>query len=112
MFLPINYYTRFHIDWVRNNNRELRISYPQGATILGHNITVYWSNKYMPLNSFILLDKGFGQWISKPNFNNRLQVTITDSDKADQLDFLAFTTFKFDITNTNRAIILDDTSNP
>ena len=108
MFLPINYYTRFHIDWAQKYSREFRISYPQGATILGHRIKVFWSNKYMPFNSFVFIDKAFGQWVSKPSFNNRLQITISDSDQPDKLDFLAFTTLKFSIIDTTRITILEE----
>jgi hypothetical protein len=110
LFLPISYYTQFHIDWIRENPHQLTIRYPQGATILGLNLRIFWSNKYMPFDEFIIIDTSFGLWISKPSFRNRLQVTIDDSDREDQLDFLAFTTFKFDIIDENRIIKIKGTN--
>lgn len=110
LFLPIRYYTQFHIDWIQENPRQFTIRYPRGATILGHNLRIFWSNKYMPFDEFVFIDASFGLWISKPSFENRLQVTIDDSDREDQLDFLAFTTLKFNIINENRIIRLKGTN--
>jgi hypothetical protein len=60
----------------------------------------------MPIKEFIFIDRSFGEWVSKPSFNERVYVRISESDKPDQLDFLAYTTLKFSILEPRRIAIL------
>ena len=60
----------------------------------------------MPFSEVIFIDRNFGKWVSKPNFNERLSVRISESDREDQLDLLIFTTLKFEILNKDRMTIL------
>jgi len=104
LFAPIEYYVPFYAEWQRS---ALRVGFPDDVmTISRHNYHIFWSNKYMPFKEFIFIDKSFGEWISKPSFNERFYVRISESDKADQLDFLAYTTLKFLAVDSRKVVIL------
>jgi len=104
MFAPIEFFAKLHTDW--RENPELQITTFEDIVIAGNVYKVFWSNKYIPFNEFIFVDRNFGEWISKPNFNERLSITISESDRTDQLDLLIFTTLKFSILDINKIIIL------
>lgn len=104
MLAPIEYFTKLHTDW--RESSHLRIVTFHDIAISEHPYKIFWSNKYVPFEEFIFLDKSFGEWISKPSFNERLSVTISESDREDQLDLLIFTTLKFRILDTNKITIL------
>lgn len=103
MFAPIEYYTKFYIDWTESP--DLQIS-DNNIVVSGQTYNVFWSNKYMPFDEFIFVDRSFGEWVSKPSFNQRLSVKISESDRKDQLDLLIFTTLKFTILDPNKITIL------
>lgn len=105
LFAPIEYYVQFYADWL---GRNLQIGKDQNTVIImGHRMHVFWSNKYIPFKQFIFIDKSFGEWVSKPSFDNRLYVKISPSDKSDQLDFLAYTIAKLSIINPRKIAILE-----
>ena len=108
MFAPIEFFTKLHIDW--REAPDLQINTFDDITILEnareHTYKIFWSNKFMPFDEFIFIDRSFGEWVSKPSFNERLSVIISESDRADQLDLLIYTTLKFRILDTNRIAIL------
>jgi len=60
----------------------------------------------MPFEEFIFIDKSFGEWVSKPSFNDRLYVRISPSDKLDQLDFFIYTILTFSIAEPRKIAIL------
>lgn len=105
LFITIDFYTKLYIDWLRVNP-ELQVVPFGNISISGHEYKIFWSNKYMPFSEVIFIDRNFGKWISKPNFNERLSVRISESDREDQLDLLIFTTLKFEILNKDRMTIL------
>lgn len=105
LFAPIEYYVPFYTDWL---GRNLQIGNdPSTVIILGRQCHVFWSNKYMPFKEFIFIDKSFGEWISKPSFNDRFYVRISPSDKPDQLDFLAYTIAKLSIIEPRKIAVLE-----
>jgi hypothetical protein len=66
---------------------------------------ILWSNKYTPLDDFILTDTWFAEWTSKLTFKDRLEVSILTSDKEDQLVLLYLTKRKFEIADPEKIII-------
>jgi len=108
LFMPIDYYTDLYTDW--RVNPGLRINPFDNITILGQRYKIFWSNKYMPFNEVLFIDKNFGEWVAKPNFRERLSAKISESDKVDQLDLLIFTTLKLRLLQTNRIKILQISS--
>lgn len=104
MFAPVEFFTKLLSDW--RESSDLQINTFEDIAIAGNPYKIFWSNKYIPFNEFIFIDRDFGEWVSKPNFNERLSVSISESDRTDQLDLLIFTTLRFRILHTNRIIIL------
>lgn len=104
LFAPIEYFVPIHVDWPRAG-LQVRFG-PDAITIARRDYRVFWSNKYMPFKEFIFIDKSFGEWISKPSFNDRFYVKISPSDRPDQLDFFAYTTMKFSIKDPRKVAVL------
>lgn len=104
LLAPINHFTKLHADWITDS--DLRVESMDRIFISGHNYKISWSNKYIPFKEFIFIDKSFGEWVSKPSFNDRLYVKISESDKMDQYDLLIYTTVKFNILDPNKIAIL------
>jgi hypothetical protein len=101
---PIEYFMPIYVDWQRS---ALRVGFaPDIITISRRNYNIFWSNKYIPIKEFIFIDKSFGEWISKPSFNERFYVRISPSDQLDKLDFLAYTTLKFSVVEPRKIAIL------
>jgi hypothetical protein len=106
MFFPVDLYSQIHIEWPKNSP-DVVLNFSSGEiTICETKPRIFWSNRYTPFDDFILLNKGFGKWISKPTFKDRLEVSIMQSDKEDQLDLLYFTKFKFEIVDPKRIMVL------
>lgn len=106
IFMPIAFFTKLHIDWCRNGG-HLKVYSFDKISIDKRSFRIFWSNKYIPFDEFVFIDKNFGEWVSKPNFKERLFVDISESDKPDQLDLLIYTTFKFRILDPSRITILE-----
>jgi hypothetical protein len=105
IFAPVEYYVQFYADWLGSN---LQIGKdPHTIKMSGRSYSIFWTNKYAPFKEFIFIDKSFGEWISKPSFNERFYVKISPSDKPDQLDFLAYTTAKLSIKEPRKIAILE-----
>jgi len=104
LFAPIEYYIKFHLEWYKDPSS--RIESPDSVIISGHRYKICWSNKYMPFNEFIFVDRRFGEWVYKPSFSERLYVKISESDKIDQLDLLVYTTVKLGILDPSKIAII------
>lgn len=107
MLAPIGFFTRLHTDW--RDDPDLQIRSMNNITISGHNFEISWSNKYIPFDEFVFIDKSFGEWVAKPSFKERLSVSISESDREAQLDLLVYTTLKFNILRMDRISILEIT---
>jgi hypothetical protein len=106
LFIPIDFYTNVYTDWPQKKS-ELQIDYSTTAiTICDIKPNIFWSNKFRPFHDFVLLDKRFGKWTSKPSFNDRLIIEISNSEKEDQLDLLFLTKMKFQIVDPEKILIL------
>ncbi len=106
LLAPINHYVDMHVKWPAESPNEIRMDIRTGELSF-FNITpaIFWSNKYMQFEDFALIDKSFGQWVSKPSVNDRLVVKISDAPE-EKLDLLFFVYMKFDIVNRNKILIL------
>lgn len=95
-----------HIEWPAASN-DIQIDIRSGQlTICGERPRIFWSNKYMPFNDFILVNRGFGEWTSKPTFGDRLLVSISPSDKEDQLSLLYLTKMRFEIIDAHKILVI------
>jgi len=106
IFAPIDLYVKMHVDWPVAS-ADVKLDFRSGELIVyDEKPKFFWSNNYTPFSQFIFVNKGFGQWTTKPDFDNRLSVSITPSDKEDKLTLLFLTKFKFEITNPDKIRIL------
>jgi len=106
LLIPIDLFVTMHIDWP-NVNSSIKLDYARGRfTILDTKPNIFWSNKYTPFDDIAFLNRDFALWTSKPNFENRLEVKISQSGKEDQLDLMFLTRFKLRISNPTKALIL------
>ena len=106
MLTPIDFFVPMHTDWLRQTT-EIKMNLVTGELIICKiRPHIFWSNKYTPFNDFVLIDTEFGKWSSKPNFDNRLEIKMTKSDKEDKLDLLFLTRAKFEIVDPSKTLIL------
>jgi hypothetical protein len=81
MFFPIDLYSEVYINWPKKT-KDVQIDFASGKiSICGTKPRILWSNKYTPLDDFILIDKGFAEWTSKPTFKERLEVSFYQATK-------------------------------
>jgi hypothetical protein len=106
MFFPVDLYSQIHIEWPKNNP-DIQLNFTSGEiAICETRPRIFWSNKYTPVDDFILINKGFAEWTSKPTFKDRLEVSISQSDKEDQLDLLYLTKLKLEIVDPKKILVL------
>jgi hypothetical protein len=105
LLAPIDYFMDLNLNWVRQD-RDFRVEKFDKISIQGHSFTLFWSNKYIPFNEFIFLNKNYGEWVAKPSINERFFVKISDSDKPDQMDLQMYTTMKFSINKPEKITVL------
>jgi hypothetical protein len=107
MLAPIDHYVDMHMKWPVESQGKIRMDIRTGVlSFCEIQPDIFWSNKYMPFDDFALIDRGFGNWVSKPDFDDRLTVQITGSTEEDKLDLLFFVTMKFNIVEAERVLIL------
>ena len=106
LLIPIDFYVNLHTDWLAKTS-DIKMDLASGElTICGTKPHIFWSNKYIPFDDFVLIDKRFGEWTSKPTFKDRLEVRISESDKQDKLDLLYVTKMKFGVIDPTKILIL------
>jgi hypothetical protein len=103
---PIDYYVDMHTKWLTESQKIVMDIRTGALSFCNSTPSIFWSNKYMPFNDFALIDKRFGKWISKPNFDERLTIKISESKDEDTLDLLFFVTIKFTIVDPEKVLIL------
>ena len=80
LLVPIDFYVDMHTDWLTKTS-DIKMNLASGElTICETKPHIFWSNKYTPFDDFVLINKRFGEWTSKPNFEDRLEVKILKSD--------------------------------
>jgi hypothetical protein len=107
LLAPVDYFVKLTYEWPMAD-RSFRSEGFDKITISGHSYKTFWSSKYIPFKEFILADKSYGEWVSKPSFKDRFYVKISESDKPDKLDLLMYTTLKFSILEPNKITMLQE----
>lgn len=106
LLIPIDFYVGMHTDWL-TKTPDIKMDFTSGElTICETKPHIFWSNKYTPFDDLVLINKHFAKWTSKPNFENRLEVKISKSDKEDQLNLIYLTKFKLELIDPTKALIL------
>lgn len=106
LLIPIDFYVPLYTEWPRRST-ELIILHPTNNIKIGNTQPkIFWSNKYTPFSNIVLMNKQFGEWISKPSFKERLEVKISQSDREDTLDLLFLTKVQFSIVDARKILIL------
>ena len=93
-----------HVNWMK----EVGASVVEQNNLIAesHRIPLFWSNKYVEFNDFIIVRKSFGRWIAKPRFSERLSVQMFESSKRqDQMEIKAQIVFHLDIRNPQQILI-------
>ncbi len=107
LLAPIDYFVDMHTKWLSESPNEITMDYRTGTlSFFGMAQNIIWSNKYKPFDDFVLVDKTFSKWISKPNFVDRLMVKISESNEIDKLDLHFLVNMKFEIVDANKVLIL------
>jgi hypothetical protein len=106
MFAPVQFFVDLTYTWSQIDPDYSTYKF-NNVRVQNRLFEVYWSNKYIPFDVFILLNKSFGKWMTKPSLDNRFFVKIEDSEKPDQLELTMYTTFKFLINKPQRIKILE-----
>jgi hypothetical protein len=106
MFAPVQLFVDLTYTWSQTD-QDYRFTKFNNLRIREKPFEVFWSNKYIPFSVFILLNKSFGEWTTKPSLDNRFFVKIDESEKPNNLELTMYTTFKFAINNPDRIKILE-----
>src|SRR5712692_8927988 len=99
IFSPIHLYVSMH-EWVERERNIRYVQYLKGSRsyfVVGNLILrIFWSNKYAPLDRIIVYDKGFGDWIVKPDplTKGYLRVEIEDMEDSMKRDIRVRTVAK------------------
>jgi hypothetical protein len=106
MFAPVQFFVDLTYTWSQTDH-DYSTNKFDNVKIQDKMFDVFWSNQYTPFNVFILLNKTFGEWITKPSLENRFFVKIDESEKPDNLELTMYTTFKFSIKKPEKIRILE-----
>lgn len=69
MLAPIDQYSTCHMKWLREEPQVMQWQQPGLVLALDGEtrLRVFWSNRYVPQDEFIILDSGIGVWVVKPD---------------------------------------------
>jgi len=105
LFIPIDYFVKLHTEWTEEVGR-LVVSMNK-LYVGSHQLDIFWSNKYVEFDVFIIARKSFGRWIAKPSIDSRLSVEIAESaEREERMELKVQTTFHYDVLNPERVLIL------
>jgi len=112
VFIPIQWHRELHNWWrIEENKRRMIIEYKNGQAYLvvdpNTKLRIFWSSDAVKFEDFIIVDKGFGEWIAKPEDGNILSVSIMESEKErNKIELLVKTLFNFKVVNSEAVMIL------
>jgi len=112
LFVPIDWGVELHSWWrTEGNKRRMVIEYVNGRPYLvidlNTKLRIFWSSEAVKFEDFIIVDKGFGEWIVKPEDGNLLSVSIKESEKdRKKIELLVKTVFNFKVVNSKAVRIL------
>lgn len=106
VFIPVDFYVDMYTKWSKKSS-DFEIDFATGEiSVCGVKPNIIWSSKLTSFADFVLMDKSFGVWASKPSFAERLTTRISKSEKEGMLALLFFTKMKFKILNADKILIL------
>jgi len=104
MFAPIDKYVEV-ASWIHAGEPIIRWSPSHGANFVledGRELKIVWSNKYAPLDCFILVDRSATHWTFKPDSSSggRLTAIYVENEKdIGKVDFYVKTVVNADVIN-------------
>lgn len=104
---PVDYYMTWHWDWATRHSEGpgFRFIQDSGRSYLQVGsfppIRVRWSNKYVPFDDFYVIDRGWGEWVAKPDRGHRFQVRFLERN---ELDYAYKVVFRLDIIDPSRVL--------
>ncbi len=109
LLAPIEKYVAL-ASWSRDGSGEGGIKWERHSTKFamrdGRELRIFWSNKYAPLNEFILIDPAATLWIVKPDeeTGDRLNAFFVQNanDPATKVDFYIKTVVSATLADVNR----------
>jgi hypothetical protein len=111
IFIPINFYVKFHTEWATVS--ALRLDFSSGKFYIGDtNIRIIWSNKYNDFKDVILINKDAGLWGCKKQFDERLDVNYVLNEDGENIDLIVETLFHFNILLPEKIYIISPTNTP
>ena len=113
LFAPIDFFVQMH-EWKTGlpGNLAMALLYDSGRTYFVFSETkkleLFWSNKYVNLISFAIVDETFGEWITKPSeINEALTVKIEEEAiEKDKVSILVKSDFRFEVKRKNSALLV------
>ena len=106
IFAPVEFFVNLSYSWGQKDKDFGQFSY-ETLKIENKSYNLFWSNHYTPFKVFIFANKEYGEWLTKLSINERLYVSITESDKPESLGLTLYTLFKFSITNPDKVKIIE-----
>lgn len=111
---PIELYTEFiktllnYLDWKSGHIEQL---------VLGSDarLKVFWSNKYAPLNSFLIFNSNSVEWHCIPDQNTDRLITIAlgqSEEHPDSVEYWAETLVKYEITQPQAFSVINLSGEP
>jgi len=108
LFAPIDAFVRV-ASWIRNKIRPtVAIKWERGQAYFvledDRELKMFWSNKYAPLDHFVLIDPSATRWVVKPDpfSGKRLSATFVKNEKdLNKVDFLVKTVTSAELVNSN-----------
>jgi hypothetical protein len=103
LLAPIEKYVQM-ASWIRNMLRPFRWDSGGMFFVLGdgREIKIVWSNKYAPLDHFILVDPAATRWTVKPDVKTRKRLTtmfVENDDDPSKVDFYIKTVVSAKLVN-------------
>lgn len=115
LLAPIEKYSEIASWWLHGSSKSqsgirLALGRPYFVFEDGRELRVYWSNRYVPLDHFVLVDPSATHWIVKPDSDTggRLTATFVENDKdPNKIDFLVKTVVAADLIDRERVKAFD-----
>lgn len=109
---PIGHYTNCHMNWLREEPQAMQ--WEQSRLVIALDgetrLRVFWSNKYVPQEDFIVLDSSIGEWVIKPDPETRKAFTSRISRSQlypeTRVEVLAKTVAYYDLKRTTGMRVL------
>jgi hypothetical protein len=110
LLAPIERYSEIASWWLYETSKpqsgiRLALGRPYFVFEDGRELRVYWSNRYVPLDHFVLVDPSATRWLVKPDSDTggRLTAEFVENEKdSSKIDFLVKTVVVADLIHRDR----------